>query len=280
MYPLKRGSSDLICFPTFSTHRYFHGNVFCIEPASANKFIYLIVLRGRSVLIGLIPAVVFSVMNHRPTLEGKRGYEKSIKDTIQHARLLKSHTKLKYRLDVLSEDVSNGEKRHKAGPTSDGESLESKLQAAIDKSGDKEGQIDEAKSQALPDLRHKSEMEPKADNNGNGDKETEQLDTLLENKNKAEEDADDDGSSASNTDDSGSDEESESDSEALQAELDALRKEKELEKMAENAKTAPLKKSWRSTRPFAKKDSKAADQYTVNTVKSSTHKQFMSKYIR
>lgn len=38
--------------------------------------------------------------NHRPTLENKRGKETKIKDSIQHARLLKSHSHMKLRPDV------------------------------------------------------------------------------------------------------------------------------------------------------------------------------------
>lgn len=232
-------------------------------------------------------------MNHRPTLEGKRGYEKSIKDTIQHARLLKSHSKLKYRLDVLSGETSNGDKRHKANSAARPESAIAAAPESLDDENKKAIEEKEEVKRNSDNSEDCSQLESGKTREKLGENDTEDdvgkenskkevvnaLDTNKDaNDKKVEDNADDSGSDS----DSGTDSESDSDSdtEALQAELDALRKEKEREAKNENpGLSAPSKKSWRSSRPFAKKDSKDTDKYTVNTVKSSTHKQFMSKYI-
>lgn len=225
-------------------------------------------------------------MNHRPTLEGKRGYEKSIKDTIQHARLLKSHTKLKYRLDVSAEEVLYEQKRHKAGPASEDESVTSEFKPAVENSSEYkklEGNGDVLEHLKDPETINSLEkpIQEYYDDDDKEEKTSSEQSNALDTKREASNNSEANTSSGDNRDDFESDSDSESDSEALQAELDALRKEKEREVKVEVANaTAPPKKSWRSSRPFAKKETKATDQYTVNTVQSSTHKQFMSKYVR
>lgn len=94
-------------------------------------------------------------------------------------------------------------------------------------------------------------------------------------------------------DDSSSDEESEDEEELLMKELAKLKEEKEDQKkkkkealvgnplIAEDGTDKLQKKSWRSGTSFRQKNNMNPDkQYTSNTLNSSTHQNFLSKYIR
>lgn len=245
-------------------------------------------------------------MNHRPTLEGKRGYEKTIRDSIQHARLLRGYTRLKFRQDVA------GVKRHKGGVSGEGQAGTN----AVANDGCKEtSQLD---SGLRLDYSSDSDADCDADSDAhvgvsggvvegalelvtvqnNSDA------TVLPDKARAEDaviaagsdaavetvgaadaalggikpsgadsvpDSAPDSDSHSNSySQSDSESDSDSDTTLMMAELQRLRKDN-----SEHER----KRSWRSTRRFDNKQP-SESKYTTNSLASSTHKQFMSKYMR
>lgn len=106
-----------------------------------------------------------------------------------------------------------------------------------------------------------------------------------------EKNLEDKSSEHSQTDSDSSEYESEEDDEeeALMAELAKIRKEREEQKKSVALSGNPLfnangnektaKTSWRSSTPFARKESAKKD-FTTSTLESDTHRQFMSKYFR
>lgn len=224
-------------------------------------------------------------MNHRPTLEGKRGYEKSIRDTIQHARLLKGHTKLKYRLDVtVGDDASR--KRLRLGPETEGAEGAEDKEGAEGKGETRSNFLSLGAGQQLAVLAKASNTGAELDH-----LESEKLQQLKTNGlNQPDSDhlAESSNSQTSDSSEAETDLDSESDA-ALMAELDKLRKDRQQRDPDVSIKpnleskplpTEPPKRSWRSSRPFAKKASNSEKQYTADTLNSGTHKQFMNKYIR
>lgn len=194
-------------------------------------------------------------MNHRPTLEGKRGYEKTIKDTIQHARLLKGHTRLKYRQD-LPKDESEGNKKRV-------------------KRKDVENKTEETEEE-IQDARYMKIAED-SESNENTSHELALADKTVQRYSIKELEATKDKETGSERD-SDSDSELDSDSEAMRAELEIIRKEKEANSLVKEH-PGSKKSSWRS-RPFAKKQVLTDAKYTTNTMASSQHKHFLSRYIR
>lgn len=227
-------------------------------------------------------------MNHRPTLEGKRGYEKAIKDTIQHARLLKGHTQLKFRLDVVElgvkerfvvDELQSEQKRLKtdesaglgldyssesdsdAGNLLAGEAAEAALGNGV--SGTIDPSVGIHSKVSLRDIEKKDGVSGDAGADS-------------ENRSGSE------GGSDSGSESESESEDEESDSEAIRAELEKLREEELLsqQKTDQVSNSLPKKSSWRSSRPFTNSSSTSQQLYTTDSLKSSTHKQFLSKYIR
>lgn len=212
-------------------------------------------------------------MNHRPTLEGKRGYEKSIKDSIQHARLLKGHSQLKFRLDIPQ-----------TSPERDTEEPDSKRQKE-EKASDLRLDYDSDTDSDLDELLVGHETKVVASENG-GDVE-EKVTVKQSRQDVAEIVAEDEpGSKSESNSDSEpnyeSESDSESDSDALLAELQRLREEKgstTVDASPSAPTEAPKKKSWRSVKRFAT-TLKGSTSYTTDALASSTHQQFMSKFVR
>lgn len=244
-------------------------------------------------------------MNHRPTLEGKRGYEKTIKDSIQHARLLKGHTKLKFRLDVA--DFASNEVA--AEPKTKQQKSAGTPSLRLDYDSGSDSGLDElpAGNLSKPDssdngvgqsheavvMDHKSDG-PKVTLNVNQGARAEPVELEVNSKVLSEEDPASRSKSdskpeiesepQSNSDsDSQSDSDSDSDSEAVLAELQKLRKENGTTASVSNSPNSlepPKRKSWRSNRPFAKELKATSPKYTSDALASSTHEQFMSKFVR
>ncbi|CAH2352843.1 pre-mRNA-splicing factor Cwc15p [[Candida] railenensis] len=224
--------------------------------------------------------------NHRPTLEAKRGKSQSIRDTISHSRALPQQTQLKYRSDISIEEGTRAVEELKA-----------------ELSGNKR-----IATESLVPLKRRKEDEVIIP------KETKELITASSRgDDEAESDSEvpsesESGSSSSYDSQSDSDSDDEDETAALIKELQNIRKEREIKKKEEEAKitkdavltgnpllniaspstnSTGVKKSWRNSTAFNSKSSamnetaKNDDEaYTNNSLKSDTHKKFMSKYIR
>lgn len=227
-------------------------------------------------------------MNHRPTLEGKRGYEKAIKDTIQHARLLKGHTQLKFRLDVVElgvkerfvvDALQSEQKRLKTD-----ESAGLGLDYSSESDSDAENLLAGEASEAALGNGVSGTIDPSVG--------IQSKDSLRDTEKKDGDSADagadsetrsgSEGGSESSSESESESEDEESDSEAIRAELEKLREEELLsqQKADQISNSLPKKSSWRSSRPFTNRSSTSQQLYTTDSLKSSTHKQFLSKYIR
>lgn len=188
--------------------------------------------------------------NHRPTLENKRGRRNDIGDSIQHSRAQKSHASLKLRLDIQGTKI---------------DPVASKR--AIAELGE-------------PNKRHKlinsDEVADEVETSGNA--------RSTDSGQASRSDSEQDFASSSE------DDESDSEAEALRAELQSIREEKEREKqrmLQSNPLLNPSKdkKSWRSLAFGKKLDSKATkgpagQEYTTDTLHSKTNRDFLSKYVR
>ena len=184
--------------------------------------------------------------NHRPTLEAKRGKDEGIRNTIAHARALPQQTSLKYRSDIP-------------------------IQAA-------RAAVEELK-ESSPDIkRRRVEESAQASHSG------------------ADSGAD---SGTDSGADSGPDsgDTSDSETEQLMKELANIKRECQQKAEAQTAKrdsalasntllnltgSAP-KSSWRNSTAFSGQNAPQTDPaepYTSVTLKSDTHKKFISKYIR
>lgn len=210
--------------------------------------------------------------NHRPTLESKRGKKRPISDTIVHAKGLNQQGLLKYRSDLKHYDVSAEQARQ----LNDEINLKDKAKRVEkvtervtdtetevphnDATGVKTGEKSEGPS-SVHSGTEEAALDPKEEANSKASDVDSELD---------------------------SDSDSDSDTEALLAELNKIKQEKELQKQQEKQKllnsnpllTEEPKKGWRSSAFRSKKKPKKDEQFTTNTVESEYHQLFMKKFIR
>lgn len=190
--------------------------------------------------------------NHRPTLESKRGRSNEIKDTILHARSLPGQLSMKLRLDIVGTQLdSTLAKRAVEGIESDNKRLKNDNFQEISK----ETNVEKEYRSSDPD-----EKDAKSE--------------------------------SSSEEEYSSDEESQDEEELLMKELAKVKQEKEEQRkkkealvgnplIAEDGSDKLQKKSWRSGTAFKQKPNLNADKkYTADTLSSSTHQNFLSKYIR
>ena len=195
--------------------------------------------------------------NHRPTLEAKRGKDEGIRNTIAHARALPQQTSLKYRSDIPIQQA----------------------RAAV-----------EELKESTPEIKRRKVEERAQPSDSGADSGT---------------DSGADSGADSGTDsgaDSGADsladgDSSDSETEQLMKELANIKRERQQKAEAQTAKqdsalasntllnlagSAP-KPSWRNSTAFSGQtapQTDTAEPYTSVTLKSETHKKFISKYIR
>lgn len=195
--------------------------------------------------------------NHRPTLESKRGRSNEIKDTILHSRSLPGQLSMKLRLDIV------------------GAQLDSSLtKRAVEEIG---GNSKRLKSDKVSQDQMSHDFPAKTLSSPSDPDETEL---------KKDETA------ASSESEYSSGDESEDEEELLMRELAKVKKEKEEQKkkkealvgnplIAEDGTEKLQKKSWRSNTAFRQKTDLNTDKkYTSDTLSSSTHQKFLSKYVR
>lgn len=195
--------------------------------------------------------------NHRPTLESKRGRSNAIKDTILHARSLPGQLSMKLRLDIIGGQVES---------TLGKRALE---ELEEDEKRLKKNQSDQSiliADTLLKELHHET--------------------------NTYKDDGEEERSIKGTESDESSGEESEDDEESLMKELAKIRSEKEAKRkkqetlvgnplIAEDGSAKLQKKNWRSgTRFQQKNEANSGQKYTSDTLHSSTHQNFLSKYIR
>lgn len=223
--------------------------------------------------------------NHRPTLEAKRGKSQSIRDTISHSRALPQQTKLKYRSDISIEEGTRAVQELKE-ELSGNKRIATEILVPPKRIKEDDLIIPKKVKDLIAPTKGDDEAEPD-----------------LEAPSESESDPSLDSESQS-----GSDSDDEDETAALMKELQNIRKEREIKKKEEEAKITkdaaltgnPLlniastpannggvKKSWRNSTVFNAKSSALNktsnnddETYTNNSLKSDTHKKFMSKYIR
>ncbi|CAK7894400.1 pre-mRNA-splicing factor Cwc15p [[Candida] anglica] len=223
--------------------------------------------------------------NHRPTLEAKRGKSQGIRDSIAHSRALPQQTKLKYRSDIdpdvakraveeLKEDLIRNNKR-----SIDVDGNSSKRRKDLEGS---ESAGDENSKINVEDLN----IAKKESEDGNESQDEEDV-------------------SQSEDESEYSSDESDDETEQLLQELNKIKEEREAAKKLKESQertsrainSNPLlkvgnepkaevniKKGWRNATAFRNQqpssEQSKEESYTSSTLKSDTHKKFLSKYIR
>lgn len=183
--------------------------------------------------------------NHRPTLEAKRGKDEGIRNTIAHARALPQQTSLKYRSDIpIQQARAAVEELKESTPEIKRRKVEESAQSS------------ESGADSGTDSGTDSGADSKADGDSS-DSETEQLMKELANIKR----------------------ERQQKAEAQTAKLDSALASNTLLNLAGSAP----KPSWRNSTAFSGQtapQTDATEPYTSVTLKSETHKKFISKYIR
>lgn len=229
--------------------------------------------------------------NHRPTLEGKKGRNNTIQDSIKHARALPQNTRLKFRSDVRKPILS-----HSKGNKAVKELKEELLLSEIATNGDKRNKDIADKETSISNATLLTGV--------TGPKENEKHASDDENTTGNEPQPESEGSTFSLEEEDEEEEEEETDDEdelimqelakikkerALKRENDSVAKEKDdvsqknpLLNIDKNRGTGgPKASSWRKTTAFRNEKSQHnGEEYTNDTLKSEFHQKFLSKYIQ
>ncbi|CEP61407.1 U2-type spliceosomal complex subunit CWC15 LALA0_S03e02168g [Lachancea lanzarotensis] len=217
--------------------------------------------------------------SHRPQLEARNGAKGSyVPTSIQHARLLPGHTKLKYRKRKLDDDEEVlRSKRHgvKAGKEFKGDEREFETDQNKEASQNREIDVSQRGQEEEKDQEDEEEEDEGEEDEGEEEEEEEEEDD---------------------------EEEEEEDQEALLEELHKIRQERMIKKLKEDRErqdeenenpsikeNKASRKSWRSQTVFGRqKSEKPINQssddpkakYTNDMTRSSFHHDFMRKYVR
>lgn len=251
--------------------------------------------------------------NHRPTLESKRGKTISVTDSIVHARQIGQNQSLKLRSDVnpqvakrawmeLKEEQAQVKKSKLQPSGKESTAAQSSIRNdSPTTSESNETQHDDIGSPGEKQESNNESEDEESDDESDSDEELRLFEQLqrLRNSMMAENPIDKQEVSNSKSQaelktepssESDSESDSSEDEEAqLLAELNAIKKEREAVKAKENIRNSnPLmetstafgaKKNWRSATSFRKK-SVESTQFTNDSLKSKSHKDFLSKYVR
>lgn len=259
-------------------------------------------------------------MNHRPTWENKKGKHLAIKDTIQHKRNTALHSTLKRRLDAVSADYKkallSSEKRLKLDEDNDGseEEINDVREEGLNDNARDTSNMNKSNKSDDGEV-YLSNVEDKNNLNTRDTILDKSMSQVLSSDSKLKEDADESHSKSDDSklqsklkedalDDSKSDDSSSDDSDdetaQLLAELNKIKQERkeqqekiksanplinieeENSNSSNNIEKVPVK-SWRKTafkrETLSERDLKD-ETFQQSIIKSSNHKNFLSKHIR